>query len=230
MDETKKKTPPSGLSSCQKTLKSNGKSDVAAWIAKYPHCWQTHLERLDVCTFVNQDFFLSKHTLRWLKSTVVQDLKQVVNTLSNSDRPFSRFTFMNGDRTQVNEIMKGIISQCKNEGESLELDPNKPSNTRERVKSRVIGRTRWMNSFWCLSLLPSQPANWHTFKSSVAGRAARSAWESVGGRMGRMEREKESVSQHQKAILVDQGECIHSSMCCFVMMPNSAIQQHLQCL
>lgn len=32
------------------------------------------------------------------------------------------------------------------------------------------------------------------------------------------ESEKESVSQHQKAILVDQGECIHSSMCYFFVL------------
>lgn len=53
-----------------------------------------HLERLDVCALVNQEFLHSNHTFRGLKSTVVLDLKQVVNTLSNSDHPYSGFIFL----------------------------------------------------------------------------------------------------------------------------------------
>lgn len=40
----------------------------------------------------------------------------------------------------------------------------------------------------------------------------RGAWETVRGRMAKREREKETASQHQKAILGDQGEHNHISM------------------
>lgn len=121
-------------------------------------------------------------------------------------------------KSRLTTSWRELSSQGKTEGETLEIDTNKPSNTHKRVKSRVIGK---MNSFWCLSLLPSQHASWHTFNSSVARRATQSAWESAGGRAGRMKRKKESVSRHQKAISADQGECIPSPICCSVMMPNS---------
>lgn len=84
----------------------------------------------------------------------------------------------------------------------------------------LVRKTHWMNSFWCLSLLPSQAANWHTFNSSVAWRAMRGAWETVRGRTARMQREKETASRHQKSVLGDRGEYNHSSMC-LLLKPGS---------
>lgn len=93
---------------------------------------------------------------------------------------------------------------------------------RESRSVFLVRKTHWMNSFWCLSLLPSQAANWHTFNSSVAWRAMRGAWEMVRGRTARMQREEETASRHQKSVLGDRGEYNHSSMCCcLLLMPGS---------
>lgn len=98
--------------------------------------------------------FFSDRTLGWLKSTAAQDFKQVVNSLlATAGR-----SVLTGHifRMSGEEMAKVIVSQGKNEGESLELDPNKPSPAPERAKIHVVSgggqaKENWLNEFFLMS-------------------------------------------------------------------------------
>lgn len=73
-----------------------------------------HLERLDVCTLVNQDiFFSSNHTLSAKKHCCARFKTVCQQRLSV---PIIHIFRIKGDQMQVKELMKEIISRATNEG------------------------------------------------------------------------------------------------------------------